>query len=719
MYISKLSITNFRNFRNSNFSFKKGINTLIGENGSGKTNAFYALRLMIDGNLPINASKLIETDFNKGLSDWRGHWISIKLEFKDLDSSEATTMLAHKLENVLEEGSKGTYIMYFRPNKKIRKVLYELTQSLDKNAEALEVILSNITINDYETVYCFRGNADLTDELVYKKIVGDFENIEYPDPDKDDLNELGNPTSQTFLIRNEIACTFIKALRNVVSDLKQIKQSPLLNLLRGTANEIKVKDSESITSKVVELNTSISELEEIKRLTNKVKSSLNDTLGFTYAPSVNIKSELPEEINKLLASLTLWVGDGEEDQEGKLEDLSLGGANLIYITLKLLEYEYKQPDEEKVAHFLLIEEPEAHIHTHIQKTLFDKYQFMNTQIIASTHSTHISSASRISAVNILSKDKNRTYVCNPSKSLLANECIRIERYLDATRSTLLFAKGVILVEGDAELILIPEMFKRVFGVSLDEIGVSIINMSSTVFEHIAKLFHDERIHRRCSVITDNDISLIDLPEDSSKDNKQQKKARDSQTKGIERRSNLDTVYKDNQWVRPFYAKHTFEVDFILSGNKDEIISILDKIYKRDVDRESSRLKLASDNSQIKGLEILRLAEKEGKGWFALLIAEGLSLKTLIPTYILEAIAFTSSHITTKHFIKMAKHIIKNKLYDSSSAFEEIIEKGNVGALEEDEILAEILLTLNKVDSENQLSGFYEMVIKERKLQYAE
>lgn len=717
MYISNLSITNFRNFKNSNFIFKKGINTLIGENGAGKTNAFYALRLMLDGNLPINASKLIETDFNKGLNDWRGHWIAIKLEFKDLDSSEATTMLAHKMENVLEEESKGTYIMYFRPNKKSRKLLYELSESSDKNAEALKITLSKITINDYETVYCFRGSADLTDELVYKKIVGDFETIEFPDPEKDDQDELGNPTSQTFLIRNEIACTFIKALRNVVGDLKQIKQSPLLNLLRGTANDIKVKDSQSITNKVVELNATISELEEIKQLTNKVKSSLNDTLGFTYAPSVNIKSELPEEINKLLTSLTLWVGDGEEDQEGKLEDLSLGGANLIYITLKLLEYEYKQPMEEKAAHFLLIEEPEAHIHTHIQKTLFDKYQFENTQVIASTHSTHISSASKISAVNVLSKDKNQTYVCNPSKSLLPKECMRIERYLDATRSTLLFAKGVILVEGDAELILIPEMFKKVYGISLDEIGVSIINMSSTVFEHIAKLFHDERIHRRCSVITDNDISLIDLPEDSSIDNKEQKKARDSQTKGIERRSKLDTVYKDNQWVRPFYARHTFEVEFILSGNEDETISILDNVYTREADKTNSRLKLASVDSRTKGVEILRLAEKEGKGWFALLIAEGLSPKTLIPTYILEAIAFASSHITTKHFIKMAKHIIENR--SDKSFFEAILEKGKVEALEDDAVLAEILSALNKLDSENQLFRFYKMVSKERELQYAE
>ncbi|MGR5962019.1 AAA family ATPase [Bacillus paranthracis] len=63
--------------------------------------------------------------------------------------------------------------------------------------------------------------------------------------------------------------------------------------------------------------------------------------------------------------------------------------------------------------FLLIEEPEAHIHTHIQKTLFDKYQFENTQVIITSHSTHISSASKIDSVNVLIKDQSYTKVCHP------------------------------------------------------------------------------------------------------------------------------------------------------------------------------------------------------------------------------------------------------------------------------------------------------------------
>ena len=48
MHITKLSLVNYRNFKNVKFLFNKGINTIIGENGSGKTNLFRAMRLLLD-----------------------------------------------------------------------------------------------------------------------------------------------------------------------------------------------------------------------------------------------------------------------------------------------------------------------------------------------------------------------------------------------------------------------------------------------------------------------------------------------------------------------------------------------------------------------------------------------------------------------------------------------------------------------------------------------
>ena len=51
MHISRLQLVNYRNFERANVIFNKGVNTIIGENGSGKTNLFRALRLLLDDTL--------------------------------------------------------------------------------------------------------------------------------------------------------------------------------------------------------------------------------------------------------------------------------------------------------------------------------------------------------------------------------------------------------------------------------------------------------------------------------------------------------------------------------------------------------------------------------------------------------------------------------------------------------------------------------------------
>ncbi len=61
--------------------------------------------------------------------------------------------------------------------------------------------------------------------------------------------------------------------------------------------------------------------------------------------------------------------------------MSLGGANLLFLTLKLLNSNINMLINQLQT--VLIEEPEAHIHTHIQKSLFDNISYQNTQIIYS------------------------------------------------------------------------------------------------------------------------------------------------------------------------------------------------------------------------------------------------------------------------------------------------------------------------------------------------
>lgn len=123
MYISKVSIRNYRNFMNSNFEFVKGINTIIGENGSGKTNLFRAIRLILDDNLYRYAYKLDENDFNRNIGSWKGHWIIISLEFSELSDDESIqSLFIHGVGNIDDDKvEKATYNLFFRPRAGIRK----------------------------------------------------------------------------------------------------------------------------------------------------------------------------------------------------------------------------------------------------------------------------------------------------------------------------------------------------------------------------------------------------------------------------------------------------------------------------------------------------------------------------------------------------------------------------------------------------------------------
>jgi len=631
MHITELRIRHFRNFVKEKFRFRKGVNTLIGENGSGKTNALHALRLLLDESLERNAVYLRDTDFCRELSQWRGQWIVIAVDFAELDPSEGCQLLRHTTAHM--DGSQtGTCTLFFRPKLEVRKKLFELSSE----SEDTQAYLMSLTVDDYEPILTGRCKGDFLDDAVYRTYVGDAETGSFPNPDDDDLEVLGVKITPIY---QEVACTFVKALRDVVSELRGYRGNPLLTLLRGMESGIAISDAERIAGKVKELNNDISTLQEIQSLATNIEGALKKTVGHTYGPSVSIESALPDSMERLLQRLNLLVGDDSgSGHRGELQEQSLGSANLIYLSLKLLEYELKLSTD-RVAHFFLIEEPEAHIHTHIQKTLFANLPAKGTQVIVSTHSTHVSSASRVASVNVLAKKGNHAEVYQPANGLSEEEIRSLERYLDAVRSTVLFAKGVVLVEGDAEQIMIPAMLRAIFGVSQDELGFSVISADAAFFEHLAALFSEERLKRPCAIVTDLDRAIIELPVDPGNDTDEQKHARAGEKDGKARKVALDKFAHDNAWIQVFYANHTFEPDFIQTGNAPEVVRVLDSIYKNAQSKNNSASLLESDDKRTSGLEILRLASKVGKGWFALALAERLDVRTYFPDYILRAIAF--------------------------------------------------------------------------------
>ena len=433
------------------------------------------------------------------------------------------------------------------------------------------------------------------------------------------------------------------------------------------------------------MNESIEALPDVQTIREDIKTTIQDAVGLTYSPSsLSIKSSVPDEAEKLLQSLKLFIGEPGEEYEGGIHELSLGGANLIFLTLKLLEFKYRK-SKDTFANFLIIEEPEAHIHNHIQKTLFDKLNYGDTQIIYSTHSTQISEVSNVENINILAKKLNYAEVYQPSTGLGAENINQVQRYLDAVRTNLLFAKGVILVEGDAEEILIPIMVKKVFGISLDELGISLINIRSTGFENVAQLFHNDRIQRKCAILTDLDDAICDTTindvDDSDRLKKYKKKVEASKQKGLERKAKLDAFEGGNDWLKVFYADYTFEIDFLAEGNEDEILAIIDKVYTDPPTRELAKEDVESDMVAVYGKRVLTMAKQEGKGWFAIMLGKHISYKTEIPNYIIDAILFTketcSSNIVSDIIqYRMNKHFEDDDTIDFTSCKAELLKYRN-------------------------------------------
>ncbi|ATC32187.1 DUF2813 domain-containing protein [Caulobacter vibrioides] len=638
MHISKLQLVNYRNFSRADVLFKSGINTIIGENGSGKTNLFRAIRLLLDDNLLRAVYRLDEGDFHRGLGDWRGHWIIISLEFDNVSKDEAIqSLFLHGAGNI-EDGDIGraTYNLIFRPKAAVRAKLAELEEG---DVDGLTDVLSGVTIADYETIFTGKSEADFTDLDVYRNLVGDFDAVRFPDASFPP--EIGGKIPGIMAVSKEVCFTFVQALRDVVADFQNNRTNPLLTLLKSKSGEIDPADFAPITAMVEELNTAIEELPDVETIRSDILATINDAAGETYSPhGLSIKSDLSNEADRLFQSLKLFVGEAEPGYEGAIHELSLGGANLIYLTLKLLEFKY-QKAKQSFANFLVVEEPEAHIHTHIQKTLFDRLNYSDTQIIYSTHSTHISEVCNVETINVLGRNGGACEVYQPATGLGPEEIGNIQRYLDAVRSNLLFAKSVVLVEGDAEEILVPILIKKVFGVSLDELGVSLINIRSTGFENVAVLFHDQRIRKRCAIVTDLDDAFIDTapnPLDDEDDEKVKEAARAAQKAGLERKAALATFTHGNSWLTTHFADHTFEVDFLISGsNAAKVVSILGEVYKSPATIALAKSELEDKDIAVSGTRMLSMANRMGKGWFAILLAKVIDHHTIIPSYILDAV----------------------------------------------------------------------------------
>lgn len=455
MYLSNIKLWNFRKFGTPgdidllhpslDLSFTKGLNVLIGENDSGKSAILEAIKMVLRTHA-YERLMWVKEDFHEGTDELR-----IELLIDGLTNSEA----AHFTEWLGWAAGNPP-----RP--------------------ILRLICTVRLIDDKPIPHEIRAGMD----------------------------ESG--TALDSQAREYLKVTFLKPLRDAENELTAKKYSRLSQILEGHDLFKKGADGkESFEDYVATANQQIKnwfedDVAEDGQLSNKaqIKDVIDGFLGSfiqkDIASSFSISgSHIKEILEKLSLNLDGTTGPG------------LGTMNRLYMAAELLHLQKPGWNGIKLC---LVEEEEAHLHPQAQMKVLETIQNQKgTQFIITTHSPNLASKVKLSE-----DDFNQVVICKDGKvfpmgptytQLNKDDYEFLDHFLDVTKANLFFAKGIILVEGWAEEIILPAIAQGM-GKDLTAHEVSIINVGSTAYMRYAKIFMRRNLESmgcKVAIVTDLDV----------------------------------------------------------------------------------------------------------------------------------------------------------------------------------------------------------------------
>ncbi|MEU3681469.1 AAA family ATPase [Streptomyces sp. NPDC030592] len=279
-----------------------------------------------------------------------------------------------------------------------------------------------------------------------------------------------------------------------------------------------------------------------------------------------------------------------------LAESGLGYSNLLYMATVLTQL---QDAVEADLTLLLVEEPEAHLHPQLQTILLNHLAeearashlrspdpesrcLGRIQVIVTTHSPHVATAVDPGALVVLQRrlwqTRRAVSETGPSVSsasapsrpsyqttavavdrlgLEKHDLYKIRSYLNATRSTLLFGQRVLLVEGIAEAILLPEFARLTLtGEGVQRfLGTALVPIDGVDFEPYVRVLlgqdseSGQRIARRVAVITDGDAGTAEATARSR----------------IQKLNTLITTTGTGDLARVFHNEFTLEPEILRAG----------------------------------------------------------------------------------------------------------------------------------------------------------
>ena len=324
-----------------------------------------------------------------------------------------------------------------------------------------------------------------------------------PNEVKAGMDDTGYPLNAG--AREYLKSTYLKALRDADGELVAKKNSRVSQILQGH-DLFKKKEGQphEFVGWFADVNTKIKDWFEKTEVTGEeisnkeqIKDIIDKFLQEFIVGTLSSKLQLTDpEIKTILEKITLGI-------EGS-KNLGLGTMNRLYMAVELLHLK-KEWDGLKLC---LIEELEAHLHPQAQMKVVEALQKeKDVQFILTTHSPNLASKVEIERLIICNGDSVFPLRKDVDTKLKKENYKYLRRFLDVTKSNLFFAKGVIIVEGWTEEILIPAIAEQL-GYDLTKYEVSIVNVGSTAYLHFAKIFlrNDEKVlNVPVAVVTDLDI----------------------------------------------------------------------------------------------------------------------------------------------------------------------------------------------------------------------
>ncbi|HEX8245000.1 MAG TPA: AAA family ATPase, partial [Longimicrobium sp.] len=313
MRISRIQIENFRNFRRVDFAVGEHL-VIVGENKAGKSNLLMALRLILDPALPDTARTLRLDDFWDGLPRplQRHDRVRVSIDFADFQGERACEALL--MDHLVD------------PAELISRITYEFGPREDLVGEPASEV-------DYEFI-----------------IYGGDEDARLPVSPR---------------VRQRLPLIVFPALRDVEDILASWRRSPLRPLLNEAATVIGRDTLVELAEEYRELAAKLAGTPEIAQIGSSINQRLLAMVGGSHAFPISLGFTSTDP-DRLIRAVRLLI----DDKERGVGEASLGSANLLFLTLKQLELEHSIRKKTQDHTFLAIEEPEAHLHPHVQRLLY-------------------------------------------------------------------------------------------------------------------------------------------------------------------------------------------------------------------------------------------------------------------------------------------------------------------------------------------------------------